>query len=165
MKGALTLLGWWLLGLLACADQPEEDPGRAPIGSLQTILIYATDDDPSSAGAAAKELDAGTVSELKKTPKLGFDHYRMVGSDTQDILRGYENWATPIRPAKDILVRFEPRQRPAADKIQLDLEYWQGRRKIMATDPTLTVKKPLYISGPKWRKGRLILQVTVLELR
>ena len=160
------LLGiWWLCLVGAAMAQAQDDPGRAPVGQLETRLIFATDGKPDRAGAQAREVDEATIAALKKTPQLGFSAYRLVGQDKQEILRGYENWATLVKPSKDILLRFQPRARPGKDKIQLDLEYWQNRRKIMATDPVLTVGKPLYILGPRWRGGRLILQVKVTELR
>ena len=44
------------------------------------------------------------------------------------------------------------------------LEYWQSKRKLFQTNPTLVKGKPLYLLGPEWRGGRLILQVELLQL-
>ena len=162
LRRLVTLLS---LAFLAALAKGQEDPGRVPIGQLDAQLIFATNEEAERAGEAAKVLPEATIAVLKKRPHLSFSAYRLVGRDRQEILRGYENWATLVKPSKEILLRFQPRARPGKDKIQLDLEYWQAHRKIMATDPVLSVNKPMYILGPKWRGGRLILQVTVTELR
>ena len=87
-----------------------------------------------------------------------------MGTDTPDILKGYENWATPLRPSKEILVSFQPLERIGHDKIQMVMEYWQGKQKILSTNPTLTKGKTLNLLGPEWRKGRLILSLKISRL-
>jgi hypothetical protein len=43
----------------------------------------------------------------------------------------------------------------------LDVELWLSRKKILKTDARLEGKRPLYILGPEWRGGRLIIAVAL----
>lgn len=136
-----------------------------PIGSMSVQLLFATDQDPAAAGGVAKELDAKVVSQLKAIESLNFKHYRMMGADTPDILKGYESWAAPLRPSKEILVSFQPIKREGDKKLQMVLQYWQTKQKIFSVTSTLSKGKTLYLLGPEWRKGRLILAVKVEKLK
>lgn len=135
------------------------------IGSMSVELIYATNGDAKKAGEGAKELSKAEVKALQGIEDLKFSHYRLLGSDQPNILRGYESWATPLRPSKELLISFQPIKRSSKDKLQMVLEYWQSKRKVFSTNPVLTKGKTLYLLGPEWRKGRLILAVKILSLK
>ena len=146
-------------------DLFAQDPGMEPIGSLGVELIYATNGDASLAGDQAQKISEKQLKELKGIKELTFSHYRRLGGDRPTILRGYESWATPLKPSKEILVSFQPIKREGAGKMQMVLEYWQTKRKVFSTNPVLTKGKTLYLLGPEWRKGRLILAVKILDLK
>ena len=141
-----------------------QDPGTESIGKMSVELIYATNGTAEDAGAGAKPLDESDVKILQGVEELKFAQYRLLGSDVPDILKGYESWATPLRPSKEILVSFQPIKRDEADKMQIVLEYWQGKRKIFSTNPTLTKGKSFYLVGPKWRDGLVIISLKILSL-
>jgi len=159
------LLGIVLSVFSVCTAANAEDPGLDKIGSFGVQLIYATNGDASAAGERAKDVPKEIVAELKKFKDLQFESYRFLGSDKKPILKGYENWASPLKPSKEILISFESRKRIDKERLQMVLEYWQGSRKILTTDPVLTKGKSLYLLGPEWRKGRLILEVKILDLK
>lgn len=150
---------------LLIADLFAQDPGMEPIGSLGVELFYATNDDVKLAGDQTQEVAEDQVKALKAIKELSFSHYRRLGGDRPTILRGYESWATPLKPSKEILVSFQPIKREGPGKIQMVLEYWQSKRKVFSTNPFLTKGKSLYLLGPEWRKGRLILAVKILNLK
>jgi len=151
--------------ILLIADLLAQDPGMEPIGSLGVELFYATNDDVKLAGDQAQEVAKEQVKALKGIKELSFDDYRRLGADRPTILRGYESWATPLKPSKEILVSFQPIKREGPGRIQMVLEYWQSKRKVFSTNPVLTKGKSLYLLGPEWRKGRLILAVKILNLK
>ena len=142
-----------------------QDPGMEPIGILEVALIFATNDDPAVAGGATRELSEEEEARLHAIGKLDFKEYRLMGRDRPELLKGYENWATPLRPSKEILVSFQPIKRSGDDRVQIVLEYWQSKRKIFSVNPTLTVGKTLYLLGPEWRKGRMVLAIKVDPLK
>jgi hypothetical protein len=48
---------------------------------------------------------------------------------------------------------------PTKDEVPLNLELWLSRKKILKSDISLRYGQPLYVLGPEWRSGRLIIAV------
>ena len=144
------------------ASSPDE--GQDVIGYLQTGVIFATDGDAGAAGEKATPLDEAGKAELRKRKDLKFAAYRVMGSDRQPVFRSYENWATPMKPSEEILLAFESKGRVEGG-LQLDLQLWQSRKKIMKSDALLLEGRKLYVLGPKWRGGRLIIVVELVDLK
>ena len=69
-----------------------------------------------------------------------------------------------MKPSDEIMVRFEAQSAPDADSATLDLELWLGRKKIVKTDVRLTANKPLWVRGPTWRQGHLIIAVSMIPV-
>jgi len=160
MKAILfLLLGVGILPSLVFA----QDPGTQTIGRMKVELIYAFNNPSNKSEVLGKKLDDQRVKELQKMEKLSFSQYILLGSDLADILNGYEGWATPIKPSKEILVSFQPMKKKA-DSLQVVLEYWQSKKKVLTMNPTLTLGKPFYLLGPNWREGRVILAIEIVSL-
>lgn len=151
----------WLI-LLATAPA-QDDPGKAKLGQVSVTVYYATNGDPAAAGTKATQVSSKTESLLRSQPQLDFKNYRALGKDTQAVLRSYESWAQPLKPSDEILIRFEARSLPTAKMMQLDLELWLSRKKILKTDARLEGNRPLFILGPEWRGGRLIITVALAQ--
>ena len=156
---AILILFWSLVPLAGA-----QDPGTESIGTMSVELIYATNEEVDVEGATTSLLTPERIKDLQSVAELNFSAYRLLGSDVSNILNGYEGWATPLKPSKEILVSFQPIKRGEGDRLQMVLEYWQGKQKIFATNPTLTKGKALYLVGPKWRDGRVIIAVKILTL-
>lgn len=157
----------FLLYLALCFLTPTlwaDDPGMKSIGAMNVQLFFATNEDPAVAGGIAKGVSETELKKLKAIEGLDFEHYRLMGRDMPDILKGYENWATPLLSSKEILVSFQPIRKSGDKKLQMVLEYWQSKRKVFSVNPILTIGKSLYLVGPEWRKGRLILAVKIEKL-
>ncbi|MEM9081139.1 MAG: hypothetical protein AAGC74_10655 [Verrucomicrobiota bacterium] len=158
---ALVVLGvWWVLAGVVLG----QDPGKQEVAKLKSLLLFATDGDPARVGEGARELAEGHVERLGKLKGLQFKEYRLLGEDEQPVLRSYTNWAAPMRGSEEILLSFEPNSKASSSGLRLDLELWQSRRKVMKTTQTLREGKWLYIAGPEWRGGKLILAVELLDL-
>jgi len=149
-----------LIALAPTALLAEKDPGRVIIGRVCVTVYHATNGDPAVAGAQAAAVDKEVEERLRSEERLRFTHYRLLGTDTQPLLRSYENWAKPLKQSDEVLVRFEARGASTKDSMKLDLELWLSRKKILKTDVFLQGQRPLYILGPEWRGGRLIIAVT-----
>ncbi len=139
----------------------QTDPGKAPIGQVAFTVYYGTNSDPKAAGEKASVVDKETVERLRGEEKLRFTSYRVLGHEVQPLLRSYENWAQPLKPSDEVLVRFEARSKPTNEATKLDLELWLSRKKILKTDVRLEGNRPLFILGPEWRGGRLIIGVAL----
>jgi hypothetical protein len=138
-----------------------EDPGKTVMGQVSVKVFYATDGEASAAGPKAVELPQATVQRLRSEEKLRFKHYRALGEDIQPLFRSYENWAQPLKPSDEVLVRFDARSKPTEKSTRLDLEFWLSRKKVLKTDLVLEGDRPLYVLGPIWRSGRLIIAVSL----
>ena len=141
-----------------------QDQGKKVVGKLKVSLYFASDGDVSVAGEGVKVIDEVLAAKFRGSDVLKFKDYRLLGSDIQSIMRSYENWIAPMKPSEEILLSFEPRGEPRDGSLVLDLEFWQSRKKIMKSGPVLEVGKPLYILGPSWRGGKLIVAVELQSL-
>jgi hypothetical protein len=149
------------LCLAGRASSQTSDPGKAPMGQVAFTVYYGTNGDPKAAGEKTSEIDKETDERLRGEEKLRFTSYRVLGREVQPLLRSYENWAQPLRPSDEVLVRFEARSKPTKEATKLDLELWLSRKKILKTDVRLEGNRPLFILGPEWRGGRLIIGVAL----
>lgn len=153
---------WMIAGVVAAMGSgmaaAQEDPGKAKIGRVCVTVYHATD---GQAVAGKSGVSKEMAERLRKEKRLCYDHYRLLGQDTQALLRSYESWAQPLKPSDEVLVRFEAKGRPTRKAVNLDLELWLSRKKIAKTDVTLEGDRPLYVRGPVWRDGRLIIAVAL----
>lgn len=154
----------WLIACMGVAltgvAAALEDPGKAKIARVCVTVYHATDGDAPAVGkhpAVSQEM----AERLRREERLRFKHYRVLGQDTQPLLRSYESWAQPLKPSDEVLVRFEAQGVPTKKLVALDLELWLGRKKIVKTDARLEGNRPLLVLGPAWRGGRLIIAVAL----
>lgn len=156
---------FWLIAALAMIHSGTamavEDPGRAQLARVSVTVYHATDGDPTTSGSSAVPVSKELAARLSSEERLRFKHYRRLGQDIQPLLRSYESWAQPLKPAEDVLVRFEAQGRPRKGTALLDLELWLNRKKIVKADAKLEGEKPLFMLGPEWRGGRLIIAVAL----
>ncbi|MES2996380.1 MAG: hypothetical protein V4733_06170 [Verrucomicrobiota bacterium] len=148
----MSVAGW--------ANAEVEDPGRREIGKLDVRVFHATDAKPAVDGTPA---DGTLVKRFQSEKRLRFKHYRVLGRDVQPLFQSYENWAQPLKPSNEILVRFEAQGHPTANSAVVDLELWISRKKTVKTDATLRGGRPLFVLGPEWRGGRLIISVALAD--
>lgn len=161
------LLSFFLPLISAYAQDAGKDTGKEKVGRLKATLYIGTDEDVAKLGDKtnkAAPVDQATAKRFRSIPKMSFKHYRILGADAQAVFRSYENWVSPLKPSEEILLSFESRGRAEDGGLRLDLEFWQQRRKVMKSDPVLYLGKPLFILGPKWRGGTLIIAVELVEL-
>ena len=147
--------------VLSSPVHSQDDPGRANMGQVCVTVYYATNGDPKVAGAKLAAVGKETAKRLRDEERLRFTHYRLLGQDVKPLLRSYENWAVPLKPSDEVMVRFEARSRPTKEATGLDLELWLSRKKVLKTDARLEGKRPLFVLGPEWRGGRLIVSVAL----
>jgi hypothetical protein len=159
----MTRRAWLACGLISMVgfgtSFGAEDPGKTKVAAVKVSVLYATDGDPAAAGARAVALSQNIERRLRAEERLRFKHYRHLGADTQPLYRSYENWAQPLKPSEEILVRFEARSTPTIASTRLDLDLWLSGKKVMKADALLEGDRPLFILGPAWRGGRLIISI------
>lgn len=160
-----------ILGLALAAvagAQTEEteqaDPGKKEIGQIRTELILGTDGDVTGLGEGVAPLTSAEQKRLAQSKNIPeYKHFVRLGSDTQPILKGYKNWAAPMAGSQAIMLTFQPQGLIGKDKMRMDLELWQNKKMVLRTDPVLDAKRQVYILGPKWRGGNLIITVKLVS--
>lgn len=155
-------LNWLVTGLvlaLAATASAAKDSGKTKIAEVCVSVYHATNGNPKLSGAKAAPVSKDIAARFSREERLRFRHYRMLGKDTQPLLRSYESWAEPLKPSDEVMVRFEAQGRPTKQSAVLDLELWLARKKIVKTDTRIESNKPLLMLGPEWRGGRLIIEV------
>ena len=150
-----------LFGQITKADEP----GKEVMGSVVTELLFATNGSLEAVKERGKELSEKEIKKLKASEKLAFKEYRRLGTDRQPIWRAFENWSVPMKPSEEIMVSFEPKGRFGKSGLQLDLKLWLQRREVLASLPVLMEGQRLYILGPKWRGGNLIVGIELVDLQ
>lgn len=156
----IRLLAYWLI-CCGVGHADLEDPGRRVMGKVAVKVYYATDGDPARAGSSARPVSQEQEKRFRAEEKLRFSHYRLLGTDLQPLLQSYESWAQPLKPSHEILVRFEAQGHPTPAGTVLDLELWLGRKKTLKSVAKLEGGRPLFVLGPKWREGRLLISVAL----
>lgn len=141
-----------------------KDPGKESVAKLRTVLLFGTNENLSEVVPEVKAADKGHAMRMQLLKDLNFTSYGLMGTDTQPVWRSYTNWASPMKGSDEILLSFEPNSETAPDGVKLDLELWQRKRKVMKTTQPLKNNKWLYIAGPQWRGGRLIVGIELLPL-
>ncbi len=126
---------------------------------VTAVVYYATDGDPAAAGPRARAVSQEVADRLGRVEKLRFSQYLELGRDTKPLFRSYENWAQPLTPSDEILIRFEAQSKLSKELMRLDLELWLSRKKILKTDAAMEPGKSLLVLGPEWRGGRLIVSL------
>lgn len=157
MKRRLMIL---LIGLCGTGMAwAQKDPGRDTIGVVTVTVYYGTDGDPEVAGPRAKAVGDEISTRLAREKKLKFSRYLEMGSEAKPLFRSYENWAQPLAPSDEILLRFEAQSKLSKEVMRMDVELWLSRKKILKTDAAMKPGQPLLVLGPEWRGGRLIISV------
>ncbi|GHC59303.1 hypothetical protein AAFN60_12140 [Roseibacillus persicicus] len=160
MKAVATFSLWFLLVAVGFA----QDPGKETVARLRTVLLFGTNDNLAEVVPDVPVADKGHAGRMELLKNLHFKNYGLLGSEVKPIWRSYTNWSSPMKGSDEILLSFEPNSQAEADGVKLDLELWQGKRKVMKTTHPLKNGKWLYIAGPDWRGGRLILGIELLPL-
>lgn len=140
----------------------QQDPGKEVVGRILVEVYHGTDQPQARPAKHTKAVPAEITQRLQREKSTRFKLYSLLGADTKELFRSYENWAEPVKPSDEIMVRFEAKSHPGPTEALLDLELWLGRKKIVKTDVRLTADKPLWVRGPQWRKGHLIIAVSLL---
>ena len=143
MKGALAVL----VLLLACG-RAEAEGDR-----IWSALVLATKDPPPSAIPAGLERFAATIRRI-----FGYNSLYLLGEKKRDLFSGGEEW---LVPSKEFFFRVQSLSRDATF-YTLRIELYRDKNLLLTTEAKLAKNAPLYIRGPEWGSGQLIL---LLEVR
>ncbi len=161
-----TLRTFLLLSLALLEVVGAQDPGKEVIGQVRTEVLFGTNGPVTSLGVGVDSVSAAEKTRLRKVSKLKpYRNFVRLGSVKQHILKGYKSWAQPIRNAQALMLTFQPQASiKESRKLRLDVEYWQKSKMALRWDRVFEVGKRVYLVGPKWRDGNLIITVELVNL-
>ena len=144
-----------------------QDPGKEAIGKVRTEVLFGTNGALAPLGENVDALGAKEAAKLKKVAKLEqYESFVKLGSVEQDILKGYKSWAQPISNSQALMLTFQPQASiKESRKLRLDVEYWQQSKMTLRWDRVFEVRKRVYLIGPRWRDGNLIITVELVSLK
>ena len=144
-----------------------QDPGKEAIGKVRTEVLFGTNGALAPLGENVVALGAKEAAKLKKVAKLEqYESFVKLGSVEQDILKGYKSWAQPISNSQALMLTFQPQASiKESRKLRLDVEYWQQSKMTLRWDRVFEVRKRVYLIGPRWRDGNLIITVELVSLK
>ncbi|MEM7146950.1 MAG: hypothetical protein AAF591_17600 [Verrucomicrobiota bacterium] len=155
----ITLIASPLLLAINPASAQNSPAGAKPASDAKVwgALVYAADpaetDLPDGVATNAVAFDDISTRLGKVFPDKKFI---LLGEHTQDIFREYESW---VVPSKHLFAKIDSKGRDPEDRLLLHLQFWHDEDVIAKADAVLEAGSPLFIGGPKWRNGRLILVV------
>ena len=158
---------WMVLALSLLWGQSviADEPGKEVMGSVLTELVFATNGSVEDSGATGKALSAEEIKSLQSSGRLNFKNYLRLGSDQQPVWRAFENWSVPMKPSEEVMVSFEPKGEVGEEALRLDLKLWLQKREVLSALPVLKKGERLYILGPKWRGGNLLVGIELVSLQ
>ena len=161
-----TLRTFLLLSLALLEVAGAQDPGKEVIGQVRTEVLFGTSGPVTSLGDGVIVVSAAEKTRLQKVSKLEpYRNFVKLGSVEQHILKGYKSWAQPIRNSQALMLTFQPQASiKESRKLRLDVEYWQKSKMVLRWDRVFEVGKRVYLVGPKWRDGNLIITVELVSL-
>lgn len=135
-------------------DPTTQRPKAHRDGKIWGALVFAT----------LEKVDTSKNSDIEKTltqlsKAFPGKNFQLLGQHTQQIFSEYESW---VVPSKDLFLKIDSKGRTQkSDGVNLHLQLWREKNVLLKTDVILR-KEPIFITGPKWGKGQLIM---VVELR
>ena len=165
-RTVLALLAVFICGALAFA-----------IGEGIAIKTSTTTTVPSPAAAADKIWSALVVATNAASPKdapaelrefaprlkriFGYNQFELVGNATATIDDRTENW---LVPSQSFWLGVKARRavsKEARGGYLLNLQLFQDKRPLVDTEAKLAPGSPLFIRGPQYGKGQLIIVLQV----
>ena len=92
---------------------------------------------------------------------FGYNQFELVGSATQDIGDENESWLVPNKSFYMALKGRRALSKEAQGGFLLSLQLYQDKRPLVDTEVKLAPGSPLFIRGPQYGKGQLIIVLQV----
>ncbi len=162
VRAALALLAVLICGALAyaategvaskvVATKPEREANK-----IWSALVLATND--SNLKAAPAELRE-FAPRLKRV--FGYNQFELIGSATNEIGDRAESWLVPSESFWFGLKARRAVSKEARGGYLLSLQLFQDKRPLVDTEVKLAPGSPLFIRGPQYGKGQLVIVLQV----
>tara|TARA_B110000438_G_C15688903_1_gene595861 strand:+ start:102 stop:599 length:498 start_codon:yes stop_codon:yes gene_type:complete len=145
---------FWSLSPVVLFSQERKTEKSYHDNTFWGALVYA------SQGKTDKPINAKISAKLKKAFPT-FKNFELLGQHTQEnVFKEYVNW---VVPSNEINLGFESKGLVDGGGVKLLLKLWRKKKVILKSDLIIYPDKPILISGPEWKEGRLIFVLEIKE--
>ncbi len=116
--------------------------------ALWSGLVLATK--AENAKSAPPPLDA-LRGDLKRV--FGYNQFELLGHNTKNMDDLDERW---LMPSREFFLRVEAKEKSEFGPL-LDVEFYREKRLLLQTTLRLPPRKPVFIRGPQYGDGQLII--------
>ena len=149
----LGTLAWILLPVVVFSQEKKTEKDYLN-KTFWGALVYA------SKGKTDKPINVELSSRLKKAFPT-FQYFELLGQHTQEnVFKEYVNW---VVPSNEMNLGFESKGLAENGGVKLLLKLWRKKKVILKSDLIIFPDKPVLISGPEWKEGRLIFVLEIKE--
>jgi hypothetical protein len=145
------------LAFAAAETVPVKTTAPAPAASkIWSALVLATNvSEPKPAPAELREF-APRMNRV-----FGYNQFELVGSAAQEIGEQGESWLVPSKSFWFGLKARRALSKEAQGGYLLSLQLFQDKRPLVDTEVKLAPGSPLFIRGPQYGKGQLIIVLQI----
>jgi hypothetical protein len=153
----LSLLAFCLLAWLSCtaiAGSADSSPPPAP--RIWSGVVLATNG--AHPGEAPERLRryAGKLKNI-----FGYNQYELIGESSARMDEPYERWLVPSKDfSLSVRSQNEAGSRHSASS---NISLFQGKRRLAEFEANLSSQRPLFIRGPFYAGGQLVIVVHVRD--
>jgi hypothetical protein len=123
-------------------------PTRSPAPTIWSGVVLATNE--THPAPAPAQLDAYS-DKIKNI--FGYNQLALIGENSQRMEASYEHW---LIPSKDFYLSVRSHTKPG-EAYPLKIALFQNRHRIADFDARLGADSPLFIRGPMYARGQLII--------
>lgn len=141
-----------LVTVLLFALAPLPAGGAEERDQIWSALVLATNAESPAPVPKALEPYASMLQRI-----FGYSQFEIVGQHSQTIDSEQEKW---LLPSKHLFLRVDS-QRSRKGEHRLNLALFQDQRLLVETKADLGERSPLFIRGPLYGQGQLIIVLVV----
>lgn len=151
--GMLAFAAAQTVALRTTSPTPAATP---PPNGVWSALVLATNSPNPKAPPAELEAFAPRMKRV-----FGYNQFELAGSAAQEIGDQSENWLVPSKTFWMGLKGRRAVSKEAQGGFLLSLQLFQDKRPLVDTEVKLAPGSPLFIRGPQYGKGQLIIVLQV----
>ena len=151
----LSLLAFCLLCWLSCAataSAADASPPSPP--AIWSGLILATNDAHPAQAPTRLRLFADKLKNI-----FGYNQFELVGEHSEKMDDPYERW---LIPSKDFCLSVKTHTGPG-ERYPMKIALFQNRHRLVQFEARLNSDSPLFIRGPLYAGGQLVIVLRVVD--
>lgn len=143
---------WLSTALPAFAGEPSSP--SPPPRAIWSGLVLATNNAHPAAAPTRLRIYAEKLKNI-----FGYNQFELVGEASERMDDRYERW---LIPSKDFFMSVKSRTE-AGQRHPVKVVLFQNRRQLAEFETHLSPESPLFIRGPLYARGQLVIVLHVVE--